>query len=124
MPVHEFGSVGVIVNVDYYLLPFLEAQQGTRELAIVERRGDDVVRREFDQTRRDPQGVISLRLRGFIPCQPNTRDEPRERKQSAISKQKTAVDWHGTFLELAALAAACQSRIERPSAAAFDQQIE
>ena len=119
MPVHEFRRIGVIVNIDYDPLPFLEAQQRSRKLAIVERRRDDVVRREFDQTRCDPQGVISLRLRGFIPCQRNTRDEPRERKQSAISKQRTAVDWHGTLLELAALAAACQSRIERPSAAAF-----
>jgi hypothetical protein len=59
VPVDEFGNVVVVVDVNDRALAFLEAQQRTGKLAIVERRRDDVLRSKFGQAGRDAQGVVS-----------------------------------------------------------------
>jgi hypothetical protein len=37
MPMHEFGHVGVVVDVDYRALSFLEADERPWKLAVIER---------------------------------------------------------------------------------------
>ena len=60
VPVHELRRIGVIVDVHHDLLSFLESEQGPRKLAVVERRGDDMIRSQFDQAGRDTQAVVGL----------------------------------------------------------------
>ena len=70
VPVHQFGRVGVVVNVDDDPLAFLESQQRPRKLPVVQRGRDDVVGAQFDETGRDPQGVVGLFRGGLFggPC--------------------------------------------------------
>jgi len=46
---HQFRRIGVIVNIDDDPLPFPEAQQRSRKLAVIERCRDDVSGRQLDQ---------------------------------------------------------------------------
>ena len=47
VPMHEFRHVGVIVDVDHRPLPFLEADQRSGELPVIERGRHNMVRREL-----------------------------------------------------------------------------
>ena len=49
VPVDQLRRVGVVVNIDDDPLPFLEAQQRSGELAVIEGARDDMVRRQLDQ---------------------------------------------------------------------------
>src|SRR5262249_47811708 len=51
MPVHELGRVGFVVDIDHSSLAFLEPQERAGELVVVERRGNDMVGCELNQTR-------------------------------------------------------------------------
>ena len=49
VPVHQLRRIGVVVNIDNDLLPFLEAQQRPRKLAVIEGGRDDVLGRQLDE---------------------------------------------------------------------------
>ena len=50
MPVNELRRIGIVVNIDNDALPFLEAQQRSGELAVIERRRNNVVGCKFNKT--------------------------------------------------------------------------
>jgi len=54
VPVNELGHIGVVVDIDDRALAFLEPQQRARKLAVVERRRDDVIRRQLGEPGGDP----------------------------------------------------------------------
>ena len=94
MPVHELRRIGVIVDVHHDLLSFLKSEQGPGKLTVVERRGDDVTRRQFDQASCDTQAVVGLALGGIVGRARGACDPPREWKEGAVSEQRAAVYVH------------------------------
>ena len=95
MPVHQLRRVGVVVNIDDDPLPFLEAQQRSRKLAVIERGRDDVLRRQLDQPGSDAQRVVRL-LGSDLPGSPyKARRRAHEGNQSGIFEQGAAIDRHG-----------------------------
>src|SRR6516225_9995361 len=58
VPVHELGRIRVVEYVDRDRVPFFETQQRAGELAIIERRRNDVVGRELNKTRSNAQGHV------------------------------------------------------------------
>ena len=66
MPVDQFRRVGVVVNIDHDALAFLEPQQRSGKLAVVERRRDDVVRCQLDQPGCDAQRIVRLLGGDFV----------------------------------------------------------
>src|SRR6185437_3170393 len=95
VPVYELGRVGVVVDVHHRALAFLEAQQRAGELAVVEGRRDDVIRRQFGKACRDPQGVVGFTLfllRGLFGGTRRTRCLTCQREQCAVSQKSAAVD--------------------------------
>src|SRR6516225_4035819 len=58
VPVHQLGRIRVVEHVDRDRLPFFETEQRAGELAIIERRRDDVVGCELEKTRGDAQGNV------------------------------------------------------------------
>ena len=75
MPVNQLWRVGVVLNIDNDPLPFLEAQQRSRKLAVIERGRDDMVRGQFDQPGTNTQRVVRLLCSPFIgsPCEAGHR---------------------------------------------------
>ena len=66
VPVHQLRRIGVIVNIDDDPLPFLEAQQRSRKLAVIERGRDDVIGRQLDQPGSNAQRVVRLFVGDFV----------------------------------------------------------
>jgi hypothetical protein len=93
MPVEQFGNVGVVVDVHDRPLAFLESQQGSGKLPVVERGRDDMLGSQFGQSGRDPQGVVrSVLLRAqrkTWSCPVNGSSAP------AASRERRSI---GTFL--------------------------
>ena len=58
VPVELLRRVGLIVNLDFYPLPFLQTQQRPRKLSVVGRDGDDAIRRQLNGFRGDRERVV------------------------------------------------------------------
>ena len=63
VPMKLFRRVGVVVNVDGDLLPFLEAQQRPGKLAVVGGHGDDAIGGKFDGFGGNGKRVIRRAIR-------------------------------------------------------------
>jgi hypothetical protein len=88
----------VVENIDNHPLPFPEAQQRSRKLAVIERGRDDMPGCQFDQPGSDAQRVIRL-LGSNLPGSPyKARRRAHEGNQSGIFEQRAAIDRHGLIL--------------------------
>src|ERR1035437_7870955 len=91
---HEFWCIGVIVDIDYDALPFLEAQQRSRELAVVKRRGNDVIRGKFDKASTDTQGVVGV-VASIVGSSPHKARRHRcDRAETRGLEQRTTTGRH------------------------------
>ena len=91
-----FGRVGVVVDVDDDGPPFLEAQQRSRKLPVIERGRHDVVRRQFDEAGSDADRIVSL-LCGRLPGEGQaSRHRADERDGSGGLQQCAAIEGHGS----------------------------
>jgi len=86
VPVDQFRRVRVVVNIDDGLLPFLEAQQGSGKLAIVQRCRDDVLWRKLDEPSGDPQRVVRLLDCAFTRGRCQARHKTRAGNPRAVSQ--------------------------------------
>ena len=94
VPMDQLRRVGVVVNIDDGALPFLEAQQRSGKLAVIERGGDDVVGRQLDQAGCDAQRVVRLLGRDFAGSPRKARHRADQGSQSGKLQQRTAIDHH------------------------------
>jgi len=62
VPMQLLGSVRIVVDLDRNRLPLLEAQQGSRELTVVGRRGEDVVTSELDEAGSNADRIVRALL--------------------------------------------------------------
>lgn len=62
MPMNELRSVGVVVNIDGDTLAFLETQQRTWKLPVVEGSRDNVLGRQLDEPRCNTQCVVGRNM--------------------------------------------------------------
>ena len=95
VPVDQFRRVGVVVDIDHDALAFLEAQQRSGKLAVIERRRDDVVGRKLDQSGCDAQRVVRLGGGDLVGRACDARRRTDERQEAGMPEQGTALDHHG-----------------------------